>query len=86
MAKSGEGERFDPIKHRFLCNLCQKEMNIYEYEKHYDKCLAIKTLLPILREEGQKINYKDLDEYDMSSLDKLLEKYLPPIPKNVIRR
>ena len=85
MAKSGEGERFDPKKHRLLCNLCQKEMDIYEYDRHYDKCLAITTLLPLMREEGQRINYKDLDEYDMSSLDKLLEKYIPGInePKGI---
>ena len=77
MAKSGEGERFDPKKHFLLCNLCGKKMDIFQYEKHYDKCLAITTLLPILRDEGAKINYKDLDEYEMSSLDKLLEKYIP---------
>ena len=77
MAKSGEGEVFDPKKHKLYCNLCGRLMDIYEYDRHYDKCLAITTLLPILRDEGTKINYKDLDEYEMSSLDKLLEKHIP---------
>ena len=77
MARSGEGEVFDPKKHRLLCNLCGREMDIYEYDRHYDKCLAITTLLPILRDEGTKVNYIDLDEYEMSSLDKLLEKHIP---------
>lgn len=77
MAKSGEGEVFDPKKYKLYCNLCGRLMDIHEYDRHYDKCLAITTLLPILRDEGTKINYKDLDEYEMSSLDKLLEKHIP---------
>ena len=81
MARSGEGEVFDPKKHRLLCNLCGREMDIYEYERHYDKCLEIMTLLPLMREEGIKVNYKDLDEYEVSSLDKLLLKYIPDLYK-----
>lgn len=81
MARSGEGEVFDPKKHRLLCNLCGREMDIYEYDRHYDKCLEITTLLPLMREEGQRINYKDLDEYEVSSLDKLLKKYIPDLYK-----
>lgn len=72
---------FNPDKDLIRCNLCQREMLDKDYVRHYDKCLAITTLLPILRDEGQMINYKELDEYEMISLDKLLDKYLPPIPK-----
>ena len=81
MSKDSEESVFNPDRDLIRCNLCQREMLIAEYDRHYDKCLAITTLLPILREEGQKINYKELDEYDMITLDKLLDKYLPPIPE-----
>lgn len=81
MAKKEE-ITFDPLKDKIMCNLCQRPMLLSEYDRHYDKCLAITTLLPILRDNGQMINYKDLDEYDMSSLDKLLEKYIPGINAN----
>jgi len=81
VTKDKEIRIFKPDKDLIRCNLCQREMLIAEYDRHYDKCLAITTLIPILRDKGQKINYKDLDEYSFESLDKLLEKYLPPIPQ-----
>ncbi len=60
------------------CNLCGKEMYLSTYDnEHYDKCLMIKTLIPILKEKGNEVTYDDLDEYDAQTLEKLIYKYLP---------
>lgn len=60
------------------CNLCGKEMYLSTYDnEHYDKCLMIKTLIPILKKQGNEVTYDDLDEYDSQTLEKLIYKYLP---------
>lgn len=60
------------------CNLCGREMYLEEYDTtHYDRCLTIKTLIPILKERGEDVTYEILDEYDTATLDKVLMKYLP---------
>lgn len=68
---------FNPLKYKVRCNLCDKEMYIYEYNSHYDKCLMIKTLIPILKEKGEDVNYDILNNYDSITLEKVLYKYLP---------
>lgn len=61
-----------------LCNICGREMSLTEYDtKHYDRCLMIKTLVQILRERGEDVDYEELDTYDTSTLNRVLEKYLP---------
>ena len=60
------------------CNLCNKEMYLSDYDKfHYDKCLMIYTLIPILRKNGEEVDYDILDAYDLRTLEKVLYKYLP---------
>ena len=60
------------------CNLCGREMFLKEYDTtHYDRCLTIKTLIPILRDRGENVDYETLEEYDTNTLNKVLLKYLP---------
>lgn len=62
------------------CNLCGREMYLSDYDKkHYDKCLLIKTLLPILKDRGEDVTYEILEEYDYSTLDKIWNKYSPSL-------
>lgn len=66
------------------CNLCQKEMYLSDYNnKHYKKCLLIRTLVPILVSKGQNVDYNTLDEYDYETLDKVYEKYVPVVKKDL---
>ena len=66
------------------CNLCGKEMYLSHYDKeHYERCLMIKTLLPILTKRGEEVSYEILDEYDTSTLNKVLLKYMP-IRKDIL--
>ena len=58
------------------CNLCGREMFLKELEEtHYEKCLCIKALIPILRARGDDVSYEILDEYDFHTLDRLWDKY-----------
>ena len=60
------------------CNLCNKEMYLSEYDSdHYEKCLTIKTLIPILKERGEDVDYETLESYDNTTLEKVLLKYMP---------
>lgn len=60
------------------CNLCGKTMTLEEYNNiHYKKCLLIKSLIPILKERGEDVDYETLDEYDYETLDKVWDKYNP---------
>ena len=60
------------------CNLCGEEMYLSDYEnKHYDKCLTIYTLIPILSKRGENVSYEILDQYSEQTLDRILFKYLP---------
>lgn len=62
------------------CNLCGREMYLSDYDKkHYDKCLLIKSLLPILESRGEDVSYEILDEYDYATLDKIWDKYSPSL-------
>ena len=62
------------------CNLCNREMYLSEYDNnHYEKCLLIKSLIPILREKGEDVTYEILDDYDYKTLDKIWDKYNPPV-------
>lgn len=66
------------------CNLCGREMYLTEYNStHYDKCVLIKALIPILRGRGETVSYESLDEYDYATLDKVWNKY--GIKKNNIK-
>lgn len=61
------------------CNLCGHEMYLSEYEdKHYSKCLVIKTLIPILKARGEDVNYEILEEYDLNTLERIYNKYTTP--------
>lgn len=60
------------------CNLCGREMYLSDYNnEHYEKCLTIKTLLPILQERGEDVDYETLESYDQKTLDRVLLKYVP---------
>ena len=60
------------------CNLCDREMYLSEYDSnHYEKCLTIKTLIPILKEKGEDVDYETLESYDNTTLEKVLLKYMP---------
>lgn len=60
------------------CNLCGREMYLSEYDRsHYDKCLSIYTLIPILASKGEQVTYEMLEIYDKVTIDKLIYKYLP---------
>lgn len=60
------------------CDLCGKAMSFNNYKNnHRDKCLLITTLIPILKKRGQDVTYKQLNEYDYTTLDKIFEKYVP---------
>ena len=65
------------------CNLCGREMYLEDYDKsHYDRCLMIKTLIPILTAKGEQVDYDTLDEYSTETLNRVLLKHLP-IKKNL---
>lgn len=68
---------FKPNEYKVRCNLCDKEMYIYQYNTHYDRCLMIKTLIPMLKEKGEDVDYEILSKYDTKTLEKVLYKYLP---------
>ena len=74
---SGEIKVFDPELYKVRCNLCNREMYISTYESHYDKCLMITTLLPILKNKGEIVDYNSLDKYDKNTLEKVVYKYIP---------
>ena len=59
------------------CRLCQKTIPLSQYNNHYDKCLLIKTLIPILQKNGETVDYDSLNEYDYQTLDKVYDKYVP---------
>lgn len=65
--------------YKIRCNLCNEEMYLSDYEnKHYRKCLLIKTLIPILKEQkNEEVSYEELDKYSTNTLDKIWEKYKP---------
>ena len=68
---------FNANEYKVRCNLCNREMHINTYNSHYDKCLMITTLVPILKNKGENVDYNSLDKYDSSTLEKVLYKYLP---------
>lgn len=60
------------------CDLCGKAMSFKKYQSsHRDKCLLINSLIGVLKKQGQEVTYKQLDEYDYSTLDKIFMKYVP---------
>lgn len=73
-------EEKERISHDYLirCNLCGDEMyySVYESE-HYEKCLLIKSLLPLLNKRGENVTYSELDQYPLEKLQKVWDKYVP---------
>lgn len=65
------------------CNLCGREMYYSEYDKHYEKCLLIKALIPLLKKRGENVDYETLNDYDFKTLDKVWDKYNPPKKQNL---
>lgn len=59
------------------CNLCGREMNLSIYDRHYDKCLCITTLMRFLKKDGQEVTYEELEGHSYEKLDNALRKYLP---------
>lgn len=58
------------------CNLCGREMLLSEYDsKHFDRCSSINYLLRIMREQGIKVEYRDLETLDEIKFQKVYEKY-----------
>lgn len=74
---SKEVKVFDPDNYKVRCNLCNREMYMNTYDSHYDKCLMIMTLIPILKNKGEDVDYNSLSKYDNKTLEKVLYKYLP---------
>lgn len=70
-------------EHIIYCNLCGKEMYYSQYDEHYGKCLLIKALIPILKRNGEDVDYDILNEYDFATLDKVWDKYNPPIKRDI---
>ena len=70
-------EEIDIYKDEIYCNLCGKPMTIYQYERHYDKCLLLGYLVSMGKRNGENYTRKDLEEFEYSSLIKLYYKYNP---------
>ena len=77
MSKQKEVRLVDREKDIVRCNLCNKEMTLKNYDLHYDRCLMISTLIPILKERGENVDYETLSAYDSQVLEKIIYKYLP---------
>ena len=76
MSKSGTEVKYLDYENDIIyCNLCNKPMNYINYEQHYDKCLDIEYLVGIANEKKEDITRKDLEEYEPSTIRKLLDKY-----------
>lgn len=58
------------------CNMCQKKMNYREYERHYGRCLQVRTIWKKLKEAGQDIPREDLEQFGDDLLEKLEDKYV----------
>lgn len=67
----------DRYKDKVRCNLCNKEMTLENYDKHYDRCLMVTTLVKILKEKGEEVDYETLSQYDSTKLEKIIFKYIP---------
>lgn len=74
-----EIEYVDIYKDKVNCNLCGRLMTVYEYDRHYDKCLDIEYLVSIAKQKREAYSRKDLENCRLAVIDKLLEKY-PPEP------
>lgn len=70
-------EEIDIYRDKVNCNLCGKLMTIYEWERHYDKCLMLGYLVSVAKSKGLDFTREDLEEYGMDSLNKLYDKYPP---------
>lgn len=74
-----EIEYVDIYKDKVNCNLCGRLMTIYEYDRHYDKCLDIEYLVSVAKQKGEEFTREDLENCTPTIIDKLLKKY-PPEP------
>ena len=74
-----EKERMRNVEYTIQCNLCKRYMTPLEYEEHYDKCLAIQTLLMIYKDKGDNITREMLEQYNLNRLESLLDNHLPKI-------
>jgi hypothetical protein len=70
-------EEIDIYKDKVNCNLCGKLMTVYEWERHYDKCLLLEYLVTMGKQSGENYTREDLEVYEYSSLIKLYYKYNP---------
>lgn len=59
------------------CNMCHRWMSYGGYEEHYERCLLIKSLLVVLNDAGQHVTEDDLEKYDIQTLSKVWDKYVP---------
>lgn len=59
------------------CNMCHRWMPYGEYEEHYERCLLIKSLLVVLNDGSQKVTEDDLEKYDIQTLSRVWDKYVP---------
>lgn len=73
-------EEKERASHDYLirCNLCGQEMYLSTYDnEHYEKCLLIKSLIPILEKKGEKVTYETLEQYPTQTLERIWDKYVP---------
>ena len=79
-----EIEYVDIYKDKVNCNLCGRLMTVYEYDRHYDKCLDIEYLVSIAKQKKEDYIRKDLENCRPAVIEKLLEKYPPEPIKELI--
>ena len=71
-----EKEKSKISNYTIKCNLCNKDMNLDGYDRHYDKCLSTKYLIDrIYKVKKQVADYDQIYNLDEKTFEKLYEKY-----------
>lgn len=67
-----------PQDYEVRCDLCGKWTWLSKYQEHHDKCLAIKSLQRVLKEDnGEDVSYEEIAQYDLSTIERTFMKYRP---------
>ena len=66
------------------CQLCQKEINLSDYTKHYRRCSSCEYLIRMCRKHlNKQLNYNKLFELPDDEFDKLYEKICQDLYNNM---
>jgi hypothetical protein len=76
LKKSEDKTKYDS-EYKVACSICGEWLPISKYDKHYERCFTIQTLIVLLKEKGTVTTYEELNQYDDSTLNRLIDKYLP---------